>query len=404
MDIEWILFQLFFLVLLARLGAMAFERIGFPAVIGEILIGIIIGNTILFDFLRLETDFEVFQVFSELGIIFLLFTVGLETRFSDLKLVGRTATLVAVLGVIFPFLAGYLIIHMASGQPIEALFVGAAMVATSVGITARVIRDMRLTDTIESKVIIGAAVIDDILGMIILAIVVGIAAGGTINLVDTAVVAVEAVLFVLFVIYVGSRFLPKARKWAPNHLALIGKRAEKKSKYMISTFPLALVVCFGLSALASYLGLAAIIGAFLAGMIFAELSDILPCRSGFEYIGEFLVPFFFLFVGIQVDIQSFGGVAVLAIIITVAAIITKFVGCGIGAMKLGSRSAAIVGVGMIPRGEVGIIVASVGLTAGAISGDMYSIVVAMSLATTLVAPSLLIHTYKRRLGRNIRVL
>jgi Kef-type K+ transport system membrane component KefB len=402
LDIEWILFQLFVLVLLARVGAIVFERIRFPAVIGEILIGVIIGNTILFDFLRLETDFEVFQVFAELGIIFLLFTVGLETRFSDLRLVGRTATLVAILGVILPFIAGYLIIDIATGQPIEALFMGTAMVATSVGITARVIRDMDLTNTIESKVIIGAAVIDDILGMIVLAIVVGIAAGGAINLVDTAIVAVEAVFFVLLVIYLGSKFLPKARKWAPDHLGLTGKKSSKKRRRIVSAFPLALVVCFGFSALASYLGLAAIIGAFLAGMIFSELEDVLPCKSGFESVGEFLVPFFFLFVGIQVDVQSFGGVAVLAIIITVMAILTKFVGCGLGAMKLGGKSAIIVGVGMVPRGEVGIIVASIGLTAGAISGDMYSIVVAMSLATTLVAPSLLVYAFKHRMGKIAR--
>jgi len=404
LDIEWILFQLFILVLSARIAAIIFERMGLSAVIGEILAGIIIGNTILFDFLKLGTDFEVFQVFAELGVIFLLFTVGLETKFSDLKLVGKTATIVAVLGVIIPFVAGYLIIEIASGQPVEALFMGAAMVATSVGITARVIRDMGLTNTIESKVIIGAAVIDDILGMIVLAIVVGIAAGGTLSLIDTAFVAGEAVLFVLFIIYVGSRILPKAMKWVPRSMASLGEKRKKKQKHVISPFPLALVVCFGLSALASYLGLAAIIGAFLAGMIFAELEDVLPCKAAFESVSEFLVPFFFLFVGIQVDIYSFGDVAVLSIIVTIVAILTKFIGCGLGALKLGGKSAAIVGVGMIPRGEVGFIVASIGLTTGSITGEMYSIVVAMSLATTLIAPLLLTYTFRRKLGRTLKPL
>jgi Kef-type K+ transport system membrane component KefB len=399
LDIEWILFQLFVLVLLARLGAILFEKIGMPAVVGEIIIGIIIGNTLLFDFLRLETDFEVFQVLAELGVIFLLFTVGLETRFSDLKLVGRTATMVAVLGVIIPFVAGYIIIDLATHQPIEALFMGAAMVATSVGITARVIRDMNLTNTIESKVIIGAAVIDDILGMIVLAIVVGIAAGGTVGLLDVALVAGLAVFFVLAVIYVGPRFLPRARKWAPQSFTPWKEKKKKKKKHLISPLALALIVCFGLSALASFFGLAAIIGAFLAGMTFAELEDIAPCKGGFESISEFLVPFFFLFVGISVDVSTFGDVAFLAIIITIAAIATKFIGCGLGAYKLGGKSAAIVGVGMVPRGEVGIIVASIGLTFGAISDNMYAIVIAMSLATTLVAPPLLTYTFRRRLGR-----
>ena len=397
MDIEWILFQLFILVLFARLGAILFEKVGMPAVIGEILVGIIIGNTILFGYLRLETDFEVFQVLAELGVIFLLFTVGLETRFSDLKMVGRTATMVAVLGVIVPFAAGYLIIDLATHQPVEALFMGAAMVATSVGITARVIRDMNLTNTIESKVIIGAAVIDDILGMIILAIVVGVAAGGTLNLLDVAIVAGLAVAFVLAVIFIGTRFLPRARKWAPHRFTPWKER--KKKKHLISPLALALIVCFGLSALASFVGLAAIIGAFLAGMTFAELEDIAPCKEGFESISEFLVPFFFLFVGISVDVSSFGEVAFLALIITVAAIATKFFACGLGAIKLGGKSAVIVGVGMVPRGEVGIIVASIGLSYGAITNSMFSIVVAMSLITTLVAPPLLSYTFRRRLGR-----
>jgi len=333
-----------------------------------------------------------------LGVIFLLFTVGLETRFSDLKMVGRTATLVAILGVIIPFAAGYLIIDYATQQPVEALFMGAAMVATSVGITARVIRDMNLTNTIESKVIIGAAVIDDILGMIVLAIVVGVAAGGSINLLDVAMVAGLAVFFVLAVIYVGTRFLPRARKLAPHRFTPWAEK-KKKKKHLITPLALALIVCFGLSALASFVGLAAIIGAFLAGMTFAELEDIAPCQEGFESICELMVPFFFLFVGIQVDVSSFGSVAFLAIIITLVAIVTKFVGCGIGAYKLGSKSAAIVGVGMVPRGEVGIIVASIGLSYGAISNSLFAIVIAMSLATTLVAPPLLTYTFKRRLGR-----
>ncbi len=397
MDIEWVLFQLFVLVLFARLGAILFERVGLPAVIGEILMGILIGNTILFSFLRLETDFEVFEIFSELGVIFLLFTVGLGIRFSDLRIVGRTATLVAILGVIIPFATGYIIIEFATHQPVEALFMGAALVATSVGITARVIRDMSLTNTIEYKVIIAAAVIDDILGMIVLAIVVGIAAGGPLNLLDVAIVAGLAVFFVLAVIYVGTRFLPRARKWAPQHFTPWKEREKRKP--LITPLALALIVCFGLSALASFVGLAAIIGAFLAGMTFAELRDIAPCQEGFESISEFLVPFFFLFVGMQVDVTSFGSVAFLAIIITLVAIATKFVGCGFGAFKLGKKSAVIVGVGMIPRGEVGIIVASIGLSYGAISNNMFTIVIAMSLATTLVAPPLLKYAFKRKLGR-----
>lgn len=397
MDIEWILFQLFVLVLLARIAAAFFRFLKMPEVIGEIIAGIIIGNTILYEWLRLGTDIEVFQIFAELGVIFLLFTVGLETKFSELKKVGKSAFLVGVLGVIIPFIAGYLLINLNNMSSIEAMFMGTAMVATSVGITARVIRDMNFTDTIESKVIIGAAVIDDIMGMIVLAIVVGVATGGTLNILDTVIVAAEAVLFVLFVIYVGTRFVPKAQEWAPERIRR-SLRPRGKPRIM-SSFVFALIVCFGLSALASFFGLAAIIGAFLAGMVFAEFEDTLPCRMEFESVSEFLVPFFFLFVGVAVDISSFQGVLVLTVIVTVVAIATKFLGCGLGAYELGSKSATIVGIGMIPRGEVGFIVASIGLSYGAISNDLYSIVVAMSLITTLVAPPLLSYAFHSKRGK-----
>lgn len=394
MDIEWVLFQLFILVLLARVAGVIFEYLKQPPVVGEILMGVIIGNTILYDWLRLDTDIEVFQVLAELGIIFLLFMVGLETKFSELRKVGRTSTSVAVLGVIIPFIAGYLVIVMYDLPQMEALFMGAAMVATSVGITARVIRDMGLMEALESRVILGAAVIDDVLGMIVLAVVVGVAASGTLNILDTVIVAAQAVLFVVLVIYVGTRFFPRARKWAPK--SVCGVASERRTPSTLTPLSIALVVCFGLSALASFVGLAAIIGAFLAGMIFAEFSDVLPCEEGFNSISEFLVPFFFLFVGVGVDLSSFMGVLLLAVIITLVAIATKFLGCALGSISMGRRSASIVGVGMVPRGEVGIIVAQIGLNYGAISGDMFSIVVAMSVATTLIAPPLLSHAFGKK--------
>jgi len=394
LDIEWVLFQLFILVLLARVAGVIFEYLKQPPVVGEILMGVIIGNTILYDWLRLDTDIEVFQVLAELGIIFLLFMVGLETKFSELRKVGRTSTSVAVLGVIIPFIAGYLLIVMYDLPQMEALFMGAAMVATSVGITARVIRDMGLMEALESRVILGAAVIDDVLGMIVLAVVVGVAASGTLNILDTVIVAAQAVLFVVLVIYVGTRFFPRARKWAPK--SVCGVASERRTPSTLTPLSIALVVCFGLSALASFVGLAAIIGAFLAGMIFAEFSDVLPCEEGFNSISEFLVPFFFLFVGVGVDLSSFMGVLLLAVIITLVAIATKFLGCALGSISMGRRSASIVGVGMVPRGEVGIIVAQIGLNYGAISADMFSIVVAMSVATTLIAPPLLSHAFGKK--------
>ncbi|MCG7844303.1 MAG: cation:proton antiporter, partial [Methanomassiliicoccales archaeon] len=377
----------------------------------EILVGIFIANTFMYEFINMGSDTEVFEVLMELGVIFLLFTVGLETPFSTIRKVGKTAVMVAVLGVILPLVAGYALIIGMDGpdKQVEALFVGAAMVATSVGITARVIKDMNLMHAIESRVIIGAAVIDDILGMIVLAIVVGIAGGGSLDVVQVAVVTVEAVLFVLAVIFIGSLLLPKMVKKRDEKKATVVCTAERKSRG-IGPLPLALIICFALSSVSSFLGLAAIIGAFLAGMAFAEFKDKWPCEHKIEPITEFLTPFFFVGVGISVSLAAFGDVLMLAIIITLLAIVTKFVGCGLGAKKLGGKSAAIIGVGMVPRGEVGLIVAAIGLKLVDESGvtilepGLYNAIVFMSLATTLVAPPLLTYTFRRKLGKKCELV
>jgi len=404
LDIETVMLQIFVLFFLAKVAGILCERVGVSSVIGEIFAGIIVGNTILFSWLSLDLvaigDMELglFEILAELGVIFLLFSVGLETPFSELRKVGKTATLVAVLGVVLPLLAGFALFMAIDGKVAEALFIGAAMVATSVGITARVIKDMRLTQTIESRVIIGAAVIDDVLGMIVLAIVTGVAGGSGGGLLDIVIVSAEGILFVLGVIFLGSIVLPKLRRrMAARREPAPPLQCGEQRHPLLTPLPLAIVVCLGLSLLASYAGLAAIIGAFLAGMVFAEFKDKWPCEEDFHPINGFLVPFFFIFVGLQVDLASFDEVLVLAVAVTVLAIITKFVGCGLGARSLGGKSATIIGIGMVPRGEVGIIIASVGLKLGAIGGDLYAVAVFMSMATTIVAPPLLGWAFRRKM-------
>ncbi len=417
LSIETVLLQLFVLFLLAKVFGLICERLGVPAVIGEILAGILVATTVplslmgggmqdlsLFSLLGLDQDLSFFEIISELGVIFLLFTVGLETPYSELRKVGVTATVVAGLGVIAPFIVGYvLMIGFGHGQ-VEALFIGAAMVATSVGITARVISDLGLTQSIEARVIIGAAVIDDVMGMIVLAIVVGIASGGSSGLWNIVAVSATGIIFVLAVIFIGSIMMPRARKrvQARSERKAASRPADvlcvEKKRPTFSPLPLALLVCFSLSFLASYIGLAAIIGAFLAGMAFAELKDKWPCTADFHPINEFLVPFFFLYTGMQVDIWSFGNVLVLAIVLTVLAALTKVLGCGLGSRKMGRKTATIIGVGMIPRGEVGIIVASIGLSMAVVSHEMFSVVVFMSMATTIVSPFLLAWAFRRKYG------
>ncbi len=245
-----------------------------------------------------------------------------------------------------------------------------------------------------------------------LAIVVGIASGGSLDIIEGAAGSIQAVLFVLAIIFVGSLLLPRMMK----------QRDEKKAKEVctaarrrrgIGPLPLALIVCFALSSISAFLDLAAIIGAFLAGMAFAEFKDKWPCEEKIEPITEFLTPFFFVFVGIEVSLDAFGefDVLVLAAIITLLAIITKFVGCGSGAKSLGGKSAAIIGVGMIPRGEVGLIVASIGLKMkdpvtglGIIEPGLYNAIVFMSLFTTLLAPPLLTYTFRRKLGKKCELM
>jgi Kef-type K+ transport system membrane component KefB len=399
-NLEVILVELFFLVLLALLAGMLCSLVRIPKLVGEIVVGIAIANLTIngqsiFSLLELSDpqNFAVFQVFAELGVIFLLFTVGLETPFHELRRVGGMATMVAVLGVILPFVTGLVLMLFLNFSTIESLFVAAALVATSVGITARVIKDMGKMETTEARVILAAAVIDDVLGLIILAIVSGMSSGGHLDLLDVAVVAGLAVGFVLIVMFI-TTLIPRLRQARRK----TNTTSKRQRRIEVSLLPLALIVCFGLSALASYLDLAAIVGAFLAGMLFAEFNDLWPGKERFEPINEFLVPFFFLFIGLQVDLGQFSSldIILLAIAITVLAIITKYVGCSIGARKMGRGSANIVGVGMIPRGEVGIIIASIGLTTGALTNNLFSIVVFMSLATTIIAPSMVTWAFKRK--------
>jgi Kef-type K+ transport system membrane component KefB len=398
-DLEVILVELFVLVLLANLASIICRRFEIPVIVGVVLVGIALSNiTIdgqsLYSMLQLsqEENKAVFDVFAELGVIFLLFLVGLETPLHELRKVGRLATMVAVLGVVFPFFAGLGLMLVLQYDMMEALFIAAALVATSVGITAYVLKDMGLIDTVEAKTILAAAVIDDVLGLIILSMVSGIAQGGGNNLLDIAVVAALAVAFVLMVMFLAA-LIPKARA------KLKSRKRGKNLHHHITPLPFALIVCFGLSALASYLDLAAIVGAFLAGMLFAEFKDIWPAEEKFEPINEFLVPFFFLQIGFMVSIDALTGegVLIIAVAITLLAIATKYLGAYLGSVKsLGKGGANVIGMGMIPRGEVGIIVAAIGLAAGVLSDSLYATVVFMSLATTLLAPYLIQWAVKRK--------
>ena len=369
------LLALFVMLVAAKLLAELFERLRQPAVAGEILAGVIIGPSVL----GLVAPSEVTNDLAELGVIFLLFTVGLETKPAAIFRVGRSAAVVAVLGVVTPFVGGWLLMRAWGATGVEAMFVGTAMVATSVGITARVLSGMGLLDAPTARIILGAAVIDDILGLLVLAVV-SSAAAGTVNYAEIGTTAALAIGFTVFVALVGARVVTRA---APRITTLrIGH----------PLFVFGLLLCLGLAVAASYIGVAAIIGAFLAGMALAEGAEgDHTMHKQTNGVTEFLVPFFLVNIGMQLKLDVFRdpSVVALAVLMTLVAVATKLVACGAGAWPMGWKRAGQVGMGMVPRGEVGIVVAQLGLSLAVISDALYGVVLFMAVATTLVAPPFL---------------
>lgn len=401
------------LFILARLGSMLFSRLGLPGLIGEIIVGVIVANTALAKWIHLDFGsddsdiYTVVYVFSELGVIFLLFSVGLETKVKDLLGAGKPALLAAVLGVILPFVAGMALVMMTNGEMHAAMFMGAAMVATSVGITARIIKDMKLMDTREARIIIGAAVIDDVLGMMVLAMVKGMSEEG-VSVVDIAILAIQATAFVLGVILICKYVMPKVYDYFDKRKRKIV--SEGKVPWSFNKLIMAVIVCLSMAAFAEFIGLAAIIGAFLAGMLFADHAWEWDLEHKIETLTTFFISFFFLSVGMQVDVNDLMDVSVLimAVIVILLALVTKFIGCGFGA-KLGDKEldktgVHIIGVGMMPRGEVGIIVASIGLVSGVLPSDLYAVVVLMSVATTIIAPPILSKLFRKKYEEEYKIL
>jgi Kef-type K+ transport system membrane component KefB len=367
-----VLLSLFLMLAAAKTLAEIFERLRQPAVVGEILAGVLIGPGLL----GWVAPSDFINILAEIGVIFLLFNVGLQTRPKAIFDVGPRAFLVGVFGILLPFAAGYVIAVWWGGSFAEAMFIGAALVATSVGITARVLGGMGLLDTETARIILGAAVIDDILGLIILSLVSGLSQG-SVSYGEIAKTAGAAILFTAFVAVVGSRLITRFTP-AVSRLHL-----DKPF------FNLGLILCLGLSVASIYAGIAAIVGAFLAGMALAEATeanDKMHHRT--SGVTEFLVPFFLVNIGMQLNLSVFRSSSnmLLAVIITVVAIVTKFAGCSLGAWGMSRREMAQIGVGMVPRGEVGIVVAQIGLGLGFIDQSFFAAVLFMAVATTLIAP------------------
>jgi Kef-type K+ transport system membrane component KefB len=374
-DLAGVLLDLFVILLAAKLGDELFKRLGQPALIGEILAGVLIGPSLLG---WVEPD-EVFQVFAELGVVFLLFWVGLETRLSDMRAVGASATRVGVLGVVFPFAGGIGLGFALGDGSAEAIFLGVALTATSVGITSAVLIELGVLQSAAGRTILGAAVIDDVLALLLLAVATGLADNGGLDVGDLALVLAIALAFVAFFALVGTRV---TQRWP---------RLLHTPRFSESPLLPAVLVCLGLAALAAEVGLAAVIGAFLAGMIVAETREQHPIEREVAPLYAFFPPFFFVFIGAELDLGALadGGALALVAGLTALAVVTKYVGAWLGASRLARCERQVVALGMIPRGEVGIIVAGIGASAGVVGDERFAVIIAMSVATTLIAPPLL---------------
>lgn len=363
----------------AKLFANICERLGQPGIVGEIIAGIVLGPSVL-GWVRPN---EVLTALAEMGVIFLLFRVGLEVKASDLLRVGGTALLIAILGVALPFGLGWAAMFWAAKSSVEAIFVGAALTATSVGITAQVLASKGLLQARASKIILAAAVIDDVLGLLVLSLVSSIAEG-RLNLEALATTGIIACGFTVLVAKYGARTL--------RHII---PRVERRLTVQEAQFDIALVLLFALALLAVFAGVAAIVGAFLAGMALSEAVDrrVHDLAHG---VTELLVPFFLASIGLNVDLSVFTNRAILELTagICAIAVFSKLIACGLGAWRLGREDMLRVGVGMIPRGEVGMVVAQIGLTLGVVEQSVYAIVVFMAIVTTLIAPPLLKYAYR----------
>lgn len=432
------------ILFVALIGRFTARKLGFPSVLGELLVGIAVGNlayylsfdliTVLregpaifetmanllkgeelelaclnavgvegtwhiLDILRGPHGNEIMQVahtvdvFSRYGVIFLLFLVGLDTSIDEMRRVGPDSGRVAIVGVLMPFLLGLLAsVLLIDDAPFHtSLFLGATLVATSVGITARVLQEMDMQQSETARIILGAAVFDDVLGLLMLAIVSGIVVTGSVDLINIVMIVVMATLFLLAAVYLGPFFI--------RFIVRLFRRLDLIEAKMFVSYLFVMVLAW----MANLSGLATIIGAFTAGLIlhdayFDSWNDDRECpiciKDLIMPLEVILVPIFFVLMGIQVKLETFlhPEVMLLAAGLLVAAIIGKVVS-GFGVFGGSNRWA--IGVGMMPRGEVGLIFAAIGKSLGVLDDALFSAVVLMVVVTTLLAPPLLKYCLRR---------
>ncbi|MGC8861690.1 MAG: cation:proton antiporter [Armatimonadota bacterium] len=406
-EIAAVLIALVIVLTAAKLGGDLFVRIGQPAVLGELVFGMLIGNVDIlgvraFDFIKMDPSVA---ILSQIGVTLLLFQVGLESDLGKMMKVGASSLAVATIGVVFPFLLGWGIssIFLPHETVYVHAFVGATLCATSVGITARVLMDLGWLQTTEARIILGAAVIDDVQGLIVLAVVSGVIGaaqhGGSVSAASVVLIVLKATVFLVGALAVGRWVAPRVFRFASR---------LKASDLLLTT---ALAICFSLAYIAARIGLAPIVGAFAAGIILDEVHWRSFRERGEHSVEElvrpltaFLVPVFFVVMGARVDLRTLAHVEVLgmAAALTAAAILGKQA-CGLGVLQKGLDRLSV-GIGMVPRGEVGLIFASIGSHLRinghpVIAPSTFSVIVIMVMVTTLITPPALKWSVGRRSRR-----
>jgi Kef-type K+ transport system membrane component KefB len=364
----------------AKAAAQLSQRFGLPAVFGELLLGLLIGPTLLG---WLQPN-EIFQIFADIGVILLMFMAGLETDMIAMKQAGKASMLTAVGGVILPLAAGLLVGQAFGLEWHHALFLGAVLTATSVSISAQTLREIGKLRSPEGSTILGAAIIDDVLGVLVFALVMSLSGGG-----ELLWTIGKMVLFFPIAWFIGDKVVPVIVRWE-RHL-------HNREASLALLLGLVLVYAWSAEVLGS---VATITGAYLLGVVVARHADTSHIvHEGTASLGyAFFIPIFFINIGLQARADGLIGAPMLTIVLVVLAILTKIVGGGLGAWlgKFSPRSSLQIGIGMISRGEVALVLAGAGLANGLLTADLFSVLIVVTLATTLVTPPLLRLVFTQR--------
>jgi len=414
MVLSGVLISLIVIYLASTIGAEICVRINLPPVLGQLLGGLVVGisafhllvfpegggdisNSLMMNFLEATTglstngaaeifqiDSEVISTLAEIGVVILLFEIGLESNLHELLQVGLQATIVAVVGVVTPFVAGTLgLIFLFHIPTIPAIFAGAALTATSIGITAKVLAELQYLNSKEGQIIIGTAVLDDILGIIVLAVVASLAKTGEVEVTNVLYLIVSAVAFLVGAVFLGRLFNP--------YFVKIVTELKTRGQLLIP----ALIFAFILAYIASVIKLEAILGAFTAGLILAETQKCRELKNQITPIADILVPVFFVVVSAKTNIGVLNPAVpenreglIMASFLIVVAILGKVVS-GFAVFGQPDTNRLAIGIGMIPRGEVGLVFAGIGSASGILPSSLDAAIIVMVIVTTFLAPPLL---------------